>query len=717
MNAQSLLASAAINIGLSLFLLSLFSIFKKHPSNAFIYYARRLAKQQHIPFPPTFSLSTFLPSVSWIPRAFRVSEDEILQNSGLDALVVIRLFKLGIKFFWTCSFVGLVILLPVNYTSQEGPSRSSLSHSMDSFTISNIERGSNRHWVHFSCLCIISFHGLYLLYKEYNEILVKRIQHLHNVKHRPDQFTILVREIPFCNEHKARGCCVDHFFSKHHPYAYQSYQMVYDGKIVEDFLHQAKSVAIKIKDLRRRSMTQKQSRKSRFIGIFQGSIEDVGEHEKRLRELCHTIRLIQCGNMLKQKELPVAFVSFKSRWGATLAAQSQHHENPLLWITELAPEPRDVLWNNLSIPYSRLPIHNIGGFLAASLLTIFFALPVTAVQGIAKFETLKKWFPPAMAVQLIPGLSSIVTGYLPSFILNMFIYVVPFAMLSIATQEGFVSRSKKEIKTCSMVFYFLVGNVFFLSLLSGSLLDQIGESFTHPRDFPSHLASAVSAQADFFMTYILTTGLSGFSLEILQPGLLIWDFLRTHTFGRGENENPYLFSLPYYRIIPFVSVTMLIGMVYAVIAPLLLPFLIGYFFLGYVVCVNQIQDVYEIVYETSGQYWPYIHHYIFMSMILMQITMIGLFGLKSKPAASISTIPLVLFTLLFNEYCKIRFLPTFSNYPIQNAVENDECEERDGLTEVEHESRIEAYLPPCTRPMSFSAQESSSTEPLVSAST
>lgn len=400
-----------------------------------------------------------------------------------------------------------------------------------------------------------------------------------------------------------------------------------------------------------------------------------------------------------------------------MAAQSQHHENPLLWTTEPAPEPRDVLWKNLSIPYRQFPLYKLGGFLAASLLTIFFALPVTAVQGIAKFESLKKWFPPAMAVQLIPGLSSIVTGYLPSFILNMFIYVVPFAMLSLATQGGFVSRSRKEIKACSMVFYFLVGNVFFLSLLSGSLLEQIGESFIHPKDFPSHLASAVSAQADFFMTYILTDGLSGFSLEVLQFGLMILDFLRSHTLGRGEEENPYLFSMPYYRVIPSVSVSMLIGMVYAVIAPLLLPFLIGYFYLGYVVWVNQIQDVYDIVYETCGEYWPHIHHYIFTAMILMQITMIGMFGLKSKPAASIATIPLFLITLLFNEYCKIRFLPTFSNFPVQNALENDKCDERNGLTEVEHENKIDSYLQPCMRPINFSPRESSSTQPLVSVST
>ena len=93
-----------------------------------------------------------------------------------------------------------------------------------------------------------------------------------------------------------------------------------------------------------------------------------------------------------------------------------------------------------------------------------------------------------------PCLGPIITVYLPSAILSGFIYVILFAMLGMAKLEGYVSRSKKEIKACNMVFYFLLGNVFFLTLLSGSLLDQIGKSVTHPRDFPSHLASAVSAQ-------------------------------------------------------------------------------------------------------------------------------------------------------------------------------------------------------------------------------
>lgn len=85
----------------------------------------------------------------------------------------------------------------------------------------------------------------------------------------------------------------------------------------------------------------------------------------------------------------------------------------------------------------------------------------------------------------------------------------------------------------------------------------------------------------------------------------------------------------------------------------------------FMISLLQIEDVYETTYETCGQYWPYIHHYIIVAIVIMQVTMIGLFGLKSKPAASFSTIPLLVFTIVFNEYCKIRFLPTFMNYSIQ----------------------------------------------------
>ncbi|GAY36852.1 hypothetical protein CUMW_024940 [Citrus unshiu] len=522
MKPEGLLASAVINIVLALIILTLFSILKKQPSVAPIYYGRRLSSiiqqndRNNIPLLSfdhhhsfTRTLSRILPSFSWIPRAFRVTEEEILQTSGLDALIVIRLFKFG----------------------EDAPGRSPRSdHFLDSFSISNIGNDSNRLWVHFTCLW------------EYNEILIKRIQRLQSTRHRPDQFTVLVRQIPFCEEHGAHGCSVEHFFSKHHLHSYYSYQMLYTGKDLQDLLNQSRYMTRKIEDLREK--TKKHYREPLLLEAMREDIEDIALHKEKFQELYQKMHQLQGDNMLKDMELPVAFVTFKSRWGAALAAQSQQHSHPLRWITERAPEPRDVYWRNLAISYKIMPFYKIGVIFAASLLTIFFTVPVTAVQGIARFEKLKKWFPPAMAIELI-------------VILNGFIYIVPFAMLGIAKLGGSVSNSK--------------------------------------------------------------------------AGMLLLDFIKAQTCGRSK-ENPYLYSLPYFRVIPLVSLSILIGMVFAVVAPLLLPFLVGYFFLGYAVYINQvinfpstalknhnesisstslhmrnipfilqIQDVYETIYDTCGR--------------------------------------------------------------------------------------------------------------------
>lgn len=99
MTPESLLASASINIGLAVVALWLFSVLKKQPRNAVVYYARRLSDRHHHHRPlslhSSLCLPRFLPSVAWIPRAFRVPEDDILSRHGLDALVLIRLFKFG----------------------------------------------------------------------------------------------------------------------------------------------------------------------------------------------------------------------------------------------------------------------------------------------------------------------------------------------------------------------------------------------------------------------------------------------------------------------------------------------------------------------------------------------------------------------------------------------------------------------------------------------
>lgn len=98
--------------------------------------------------------------------------------------------------------------------------------------------------------------------------------------------------------------------------------------------------------------------------------------------------------MSKDKSImPAAFVSFKTRWAAAVCAQTQQCRNPTLWLTEWAPEPCDIYWNNLAIPYVSLAIRRLIIGVAYFFLTFFFMIPIAFVQSLANIEGIEKAVP------------------------------------------------------------------------------------------------------------------------------------------------------------------------------------------------------------------------------------------------------------------------------------------------------------------------------------
>lgn len=88
--------------------------------------------------------------------------------------------------------------------------------------------------------------------------------------------------------------------------------------------------------------------------------------------------------------MPAAFVSFRTRWGAAVCAQTQQSRDPTLWLTEWAPEPRDVYWENLAIPYFHLAVRRLIMAVAFFFLTFFFMIPIAIVQSFATIESIEK---------------------------------------------------------------------------------------------------------------------------------------------------------------------------------------------------------------------------------------------------------------------------------------------------------------------------------------
>lgn len=128
----------------------------------------------------------------------------------------------------------------------------------------------------------------------------------------------------------------------------------------------------------------------------------------------------------------------------------------------------------------------------------------------------------------------------------------------------------------------------------------------------------------------------------------------------------------------------------------------------------------------------------------MQVIAIGIFGLKKIPLASSLTIPLPILTLIFNSYCRRRFLPSFKGYPAQVSrrfsfkglpacsssihsstvlfffffmmqclINKDRLDEHDPTISSFYDKLSTAYQDPAFEPVRYSDHSETSSSPLL----
>ncbi|XP_068483464.1 CSC1-like protein RXW8 isoform X4 [Phaseolus vulgaris] len=608
MDIAALLTSAGINIAVCVVLFTLYSILRKQPSNVNVYFGRRLASRRSKS--RDLCLDRFVPSPTWVMKAWETTQEEMLTTGGLDAVVFSRMVVFSIRVFSVAAIICTILVLPVNYYGQDRIHKNIPFESLEVFTIENVKEGSQWLWAHCLALYIITLTACTLLYSEYKSITNLRLVHITSSQPNPSHFAIVVRGIPWSSE---QSYCetVKKFFSFYHPTTYLSHQVVYKSGVVE-----------------------------------------------------------------KLKESAAAFVFFKSRYDALTVSQSLQTSNPMLWVTELAPEPQDVYWPNLCIPYKQLWIRKLFTFAASVTFVLVFLIPVTFAQGLTQLEKLEKMFPFLTGMLQKKFVIQLVTGYLPSVILVLFLYAVPPVVMLFSTMEGCISRSERKKSACSKVLYFTIWNVFFVNVFAGSVISQLAV-FSSLTELPAQLAKAVPAQATYFTTYVLSSGWASLAFEIMQLFPLFCNLFQRFILGYNEDTMNGDLTFPYHTEVPRILLFGFLGFTCSILAPLILPFLLFYFVLAYLVYRNQL--------------WPIAHNTTVISLLVAQVIALGVFGIKEAPIASGFTIPLLICTVLFHQYCRERFLPVFKNNATQVLIDMDRRDERCGKMEQIYELVNSAY--------------------------
>ncbi|KAG6787252.1 hypothetical protein POTOM_008891 [Populus tomentosa] len=682
--------AAAINILTAFAFFFAFAILRIQPVNDRVYFPKWYIKGlRSSPFGTgafvgkvvNLDFRSYVRFLNWMPAALHMPEPELIDHAGLDSAVYLRIYLIGLKICVPIAFLAFTILVPVNWTNST-LERSNLTYSdLDKLSISNIPTGSNRFWTHLVMAYASTFWTCYVLKKEYEIVAKMRLHFLASEKRRPDQFTVLVRNVP-PDADESVSELVEHFFLVNHPNDYLTYQVVYNANQLSHLVHEKKKMKnwldyYQIKYSRNKSRMP--SRKTGFLGLFGTRVDAIDHYTSEIERLSREISLERDEIVNNPKAImPAAFVSFKTRWGAAVCAQTQQTRNPAMWLTEWAPEPRDVYWDNLAIPFVSLALRRLVIAVAFFFLTFFFMVPIAFVQSLANIEGIEKALPFLKPIIEMKVIKSFIQGFLPGIALKIFLIFLPSILMLMSKFEGFISLSGLERRSAARYYIFQFINVFLGSIITGTAFQQL-DNFIHQSatEIPKTIGVSIPMKATFFITYIMVDGWAGVAGEILRLKPLIIYHLKMFFLVKTEKDMEEAMdpgTLGFNTGEPQIQLYFLLGLVYAVVSPILLPFIIVFFALAFVVYRHQIINVYNQEYESAAAFWPDVHGRIIVAVIVSQLLLMGLLSTKEAAQSTPLLITLPVLTIWFHLFCKGRYEPAFVRYPLEEAMMKDTLE-------------------------------------------
>ncbi|WCJ20219.1 ERD (early-responsive to dehydration stress) family protein [Euphorbia peplus] len=681
--------SAAINLLSAFIFLIAFAILRLQPFNDRVYFPKWYLKglrtsPTHSGFVTRFvnlDFRSYLRFLNWMPAAIRMPEPELIEHAGLDSAVYLRIYLIGLKIFVPITILAWAILVPVHWTNTSLLIANVTSSDIDKLSISNVPLASDRYWTHIVMAYAFTFWTLFVLMKEYEKVANMRLDFLSSEKRRPDQFTVLVRNVP-PDPDESISELVEHFFLVNHPDQYLTHQVVYNANILAKLVKKKKNMQnwLDYYQLKySRNQSQRPMMKTGFLGLWGEKVDGIEHYTSELEKISTEIAEERERVEKDPKSImPAAFVSFRSRWGAAVCAQTQQSRNPTLWLTEWAPEPRDVYWQNLAIPYVSLSVRRLIMSVAFFFLTFFFMIPIAFVQSLASIEGIEKraaFLKPIIETKFI---KSVIQGFLPGIALKLFLIFLPTILMIMSKFEGFSSLSSLERRSATRFYFFNIVNVFLGSIITGTAFEQLNTFLKQSaNDIPKTIGVAIPMKATFFITYIMVDGWAGIAAEVLMLKPLIIFHLKNFFLVKTEKDREEAMdpgSIGFNVGEPRIQFYFLLGLVYATVTPMLLPFIIIFFAFAYVVFRHQIINVYNQEYESGAAFWPDVHGRVIIALIISQVLMIGLLSTKDAAQSTPFLVVLIVVTIWFHRFCKGRYESAFIKNPLQEAMMKDTLE-------------------------------------------
>ena len=223
---------------------------------------------------------------------------------------------------------------------------------------------------------------------------------------------------------------------------------------------------------------------------------------------------------------------------------------------------------------------------------------------------------------------------------------------------------------------------FFISAISGSISAELNNILNTPETLIVLLANSLPAQSAYMLQLIFVSTFLSHGLELLRVYPLSVAFLRRFigpNLTEKERQEPWKFlnsledppEFPHSEDFAQIVLFYVVFFVYSTIAPITSIFLMFCF----LVCESGYR--YHFIHnnhtnsDSGGQLWKGFIHVLTCSILVGQVTLIGLLLLKTCFYAVPAVSPLIAITILFMVFVAPKKLLVAENLPSMTCVELD----------------------------------------------
>ncbi|KEP52413.1 tranport-associated late exocytosis protein [Rhizoctonia solani 123E] len=646
--------------------------------------------------PPKINAGFF----SWVSPLINVKEQELVEKIGLDAVTFLRFLRLLRWSFTGVAFVSVAGIGVFDYVYNLKNVNASDRNPLSMFTIENIH--GQALYVHVAGAYVITLIILGSIWWHWREMVKLRLQWFRSSEYLESFYarTLMIVQVP--KKLQSDTGLESLFSDMRMPYPTTSVHIGRRvGHLPEMIEYHNQAVRdleqVLVKYLKGGKMGKKRPTITigGFLG-FGGTKKDaIDFYSQRIAKMERAVEEARSQIDTKKPE-NYGFASMAAVPFAHTVAQMLHRKHPKGTTVTLAPNPKDIIWSNLTKGEAALASSRTTGWLLIAAVCFFNTIPLLLISAIANLAAISEYvgFLGRWA-ENSPMTFSLASGILPPSISALFGFFFPIIMRKISEYQGAVTHSRLDRAVVARYFAFLIISQFFIFSLLGVGFQIVTEIqliigkhqnikviLKSLHEIPERIQVTYIQQSSYWLTFFPMRGfLAVFDLAQLLSLVLV--FIKTHLFGRTPRDirewtKPPEFDFAvYYSNILFMAA---VGLMYAPLAPLVALAAAIVFWLSSFVYKYQLMFVFVSKVESGGRLWNVVMNRLLVGVIFMNVIMTLTIGLQRGWTSYdwTSMLPPTVLTILFKIWMRMTLDKQFRHFvPEQDEIARTQVHKQD----------------------------------------